>query len=238
MKLSARFALLLMMAWLLGPRLGYAGAHPTPVDENTNCLECHADHATGDHVHPAVKLGCTSCHTIENREDASYIVVKQSKTIICFECHGPEVFSYSHFPYASGDCLRCHNPHAAANPRLLRAKVNELCLKCHQRSPESVPSHYMPTIELTADNRLGHPYERHPVRGSRDPLTGDELSCISCHRAHGGGKLHLLKMGSEIPEDARNQNTETNDMCRKCHLILWGLDGATSAKKHKNKKSK
>jgi len=238
MKLSTRFALLLMMAWLLGPRLAYAGVHPTPVDENTNCLACHADHATGDHVHPAVQLGCTSCHTIENREDASYIVVKQSKTIICFECHGPEVFSYAHFPYASGDCLRCHNPHAAANPRLLRAKVNELCLKCHQRSPESVPSHYMPTIELTADNRLGHPYERHPVRGSRDPLTGDELSCISCHRAHGGGKLHLLKMGSEIPEDALNQNTETNDMCRKCHLILWGLDGATSAKKHKNKKSK
>jgi predicted CXXCH cytochrome family protein len=238
MKLSARFALLLVMAWLLGPRLGYAGVHPTPVDENTNCLECHADQATGDHVHPAVKLGCTSCHTIENREDASYIVVKQSKTIICFECHGPEVFSYSHFPYASGDCLRCHNPHVAVNPRLLRAKVNELCLKCHQRSPESVPSRYMPTIVLTADNRLGHPYERHPVRGSRDPLTGDEISCISCHRAHGGGKLHLLKMGSEIPEDALNQNTETNDMCRKCHLILWGLDGATSAKKHKNKKSK
>jgi len=238
MKLSARFALLLMMAWLLGPRLGYAGVHPTPVDENTNCLECHADQATGDHVHPAVKLGCTSCHTIENREDASYIVVKQSKTIICFECHGPEVFSYSHFPYASGDCLRCHNPHVAANPRLLRAKVNELCLKCHQRSPESVPSRYLPTIVLTADDRLGHPYERHPVRGSRDPLTGVELSCISCHRAHGGGKLHLLKMGWEIPEDALNQNTETNDMCRKCHLILWGLDGATSAKKHKNKKSK
>ena len=100
MKLSARFALLLMMAWLLGPRLGYAGVHPTPVDANTNCLECHADHAMGDHVHPAVQLGCTSCHTIENREDASYIVVKQSKTILCFECHGPEVFSYSHFPYA------------------------------------------------------------------------------------------------------------------------------------------
>jgi len=37
--------------------------------------------------------------------------------------------------------------------------------------------------------------------------------------------LHYLKMGAEIPEDALNQNTETKDMCHKCHLILWGLDG-------------
>jgi predicted CXXCH cytochrome family protein len=238
MKLSARFALLLMMACWFGPRLGYARAHPAPLDQNTNCLECHADHATGDQVHPAEKQGCASCHSIENREGATYIVAKPSKTILCFECHRPEAFSYSHFPYASGDCLRCHNPHVAANPRPLRAQVNELCLKCHQRSPDSVPSPYLPTIVLTADNRLGHPYERHPVRGSHDPLTGLEISCISCHLPHGGAKLHLLKMGAEIPEDALNQNTETNDMCRKCHLILWGLEGATSAKNHKHKKSK
>jgi hypothetical protein len=63
-------------------------------------------------------------------------------------------------------------------------------------------------------------------------------SGCSFPHAHGGAKLQLLKMGSEIPEDALNQNTETYDMCRKCHLILWGLDGATSAKKNQNKKSK
>ncbi len=238
MTLAVQFAIRAMTACLLFPCLCYAGSHPTPVDEKSNCLECHADLATGDHVHPAVKLGCASCHSIENREDASYIVPKQAKTIVCFECHQPEAFVYSHFPYASGDCLRCHNPHASANARLLRAKVNELCLKCHLRSPESVPSRYMPSIVLTADNRLGHPYERHPVSGSRDPLTGGEMSCISCHGAHGGAKLHLLKMGSEIPEDALNQNTETKDMCSKCHLIMWGLDGAVSGKRHKNKKLK
>src|ERR1035441_6458071 len=146
-------------------------------------------------------------------------------------------FLSPHFPYASGMCLRCHNPHLSANPRLLRAKVNELCLSCHLRTATSVPSQYLPTIALAADNRTGHPYERHPVSGSRDPLNGGEMSCISCHLAHGGTKLHLLKMGSEIPEDALNQNTETKDMCRKCHLLLWGLEGAGSAKKSKKKKT-
>jgi predicted CXXCH cytochrome family protein len=225
------------IAWLLGSCLCYAGQHPTRIDANSNCLECHADHATGDHVHPAVKQGCTSCHSIENREDASNVVLKQAKGVACFECHEPTAFLYPHLPYASGMCTRCHNPHLAANPHLLRAKVNELCLSCHLRTTETVPSRYMPTIALTANNSIGHPYERHPVSGSHDPLTGGEMSCISCHRAHGGAQLHQLKMGAEIPEDALNQNTETKDMCRKCHLLLWGLDGAVSGKKHKKKKT-
>jgi predicted CXXCH cytochrome family protein len=118
--------------------------------------------ATGNHVHAAVTMGCPSCQSIENCEGVAYVVVKPAKTIVCFECYPPEPFLYPHFPYASGDCVRCHNPHVAANPNLLRAQVNELCLKCHLRSPDSVPSPYMPTIALTSNQRLGHPYETHP----------------------------------------------------------------------------
>lgn len=237
MTISSRFPVLIMAAWLLGPCLCYAGLHPVPIDEDSNCLECHADHATGDHVHPAIQRGCTSCHRVENRGDATYVALKPGKSILCDECHRPATFLYPHFPYASGMCTRCHNPHTSPNPRLLRAKVNELCLKCHLRSPDSVPSRSMPTIVLAVNNSMGHPYERHPVSGSRDPLTGGEMSCISCHLAHGGTKLHLLKMGAEIPEDALNQNTETKEMCNKCHLMLWGLDGAGSGKKNKNRKA-
>jgi len=233
MMISARFLVQIMAAWLLGPCLCYAELHPVPIDENSNCLECHADHATGDHVHPAVKSGCTSCHSVEKRDDATYVNLKPAKFIICYECHQPATFLYSHLPYASGMCLRCHNPHASANPRLLRAKVNELCLKCHLRTPDSGPSRSMPTIVLTDNNTKGHPYEGHPVSGSRDPLIGEEMSCLSCHQAHGGAQLHLLKTAAEIPEDALNQNTETKDMCRKCHLRLWGMDEVSGKKKNK-----
>ena len=237
MTFSARFPLRVLVAWSLGATLCYA-SHPTRVDENTNCLECHADHATGVYVHPPVKRGCTSCHSIENHGDATDVVLKQTKTVVCFDCHEPASYSYSHLPYASGMCMRCHNPHVSANPRLLRANVNDLCLNCHLRKPESVPSHYLPTIALTANNTMGHPYERHPVSGSHDPLTGGEMSCLSCHLAHGGTQPHLLKAAAEIPEDALNQNTETKDMCRKCHLLLWGLDGSVSGKKGKKKNAK
>ena len=59
---------------------------------------------------------------------------------------------------------------------------------------------------------------------------------MSCHLAHGGGKAHYLKMASEIPEDALNQNIETKDMCTQCHMRLWGLEGAVEKKKQKKNK--
>jgi len=42
-------------------------------------------------------------------------------------------------------------------------------------------------------------------------------------------------MGSEIQEDALNQNTETRDMCEKCHMKLWGVDGLAKGR-HKRKR--
>src|SRR5579863_660231 len=233
MTFSARVALGVTLAWVTGTCECFADAHPVRVNQNSNCLECHADHATGSHVHPAVTRGCHSCHAIENREDATYIVLKETKSVACFECHEPASFSYSHMPYSSGMCTRCHNPHTSESPKLLRAKVNELCLSCHLRTTYSVPSRYMPTINLTANNTMAHPYERHPVGGSRDPLNGAEMTCMSCHMPHGGRQAHLLKAAAEIPEDAMNQNIETKDMCRQCHLRMWGLEGASLKKKHK-----
>ena len=103
MILSARFTLRALLAGLLAPCLCYAGSHPVRVDASSNCLECHADHAIGDHVHPAIKRGCASCHSVENREDGSYVVLKQTKSIVCFECHQPAALQYTHLPYSLWD---------------------------------------------------------------------------------------------------------------------------------------
>ena len=232
----AHIWLCVIVAGLVFPCFCRAGAHPVPVEAQTNCLECHGDHVAAEHIHAAIKQGCAACHSIEAHKDATYVILKHTKPVVCFECHQPETLSQAHFPYASGMCTRCHNPHGSQNSKLLRAKANELCLNCHLLTPQTVPSRYMPTIALTANNTTGHPYARHPVSGTLDPLTGEEMSCMSCHLAHGGGKTHYLKMAAEIPEDALNQNTETKDMCSKCHLRLWGLDGAGGNKKHKKKR--
>ena len=228
-------ALGVLLTGIFTAQICLAGPHPVRVDEHTSCVGCHADHAAGDHVHPALKSGCTACHEIENHDDASYVAVLPRESEGCRKCHPSAAVAHPHFPYASGMCTRCHDPHASRFPRLLRAKVNDLCLDCHLQSAAKRASQYLPTIELTTDHRLGHPYARHPVTGTRDPLSGGEMSCISCHLPHGANKLHQLKMGAEIPEDALNRNTETRDMCVKCHMKLWGIEDA-GKKRHKKSK--
>ena len=222
-----------LFAGILGVQLCYANPHPVRIDGQTNCLECHRDRASGEYIHAALNIGCVSCHKVENHDDASYVSVQAKESNDCSECHQPAAVNHPHFPYASGMCICCHDPHESRFPGLLRTKVNDLCLDCHLQADTKRASRYVPTIELTADHRLGHPYARHPVTGSQDPMTGSEMSCLSCHLPHGGNKLHQLKMGSEIPEDALNQNTETRDMCEKCHLKLWGVDSSRGERKKK-----
>lgn len=217
------------------PLISYAEQHPIPIDAKSQCVDCHSDQASGAYIHAAVKQGCATCHQVENGTNGTYVEMKSTKSVVCFECHEAKSYSYSHLPYSSGMCTRCHSPHNSESPHLLRSKVNEVCLSCHLRHPDSVSSSYMPTIALVSDNSVGHPYARHPVSGFRDELTGEEMSCLSCHLAHGGAQAHLLRMGAEIPEDALNQNTETNDMCRKCHMRMWGLDRIPGKKRNKAK---
>src|SRR5580765_7616758 len=143
--------ILLVLGEVLGAQLCYAGAHPARVDEHSNCVECHADHATGDYVHPAVKGGCISCHEVENHDDASFVAVQPKESNGCRECHQGAPMLHPHFPYSSGMCTRCHDPHASKFPRLLRARVNDLCLDCHLQSRAKHASRYLPTIELSAD---------------------------------------------------------------------------------------
>ena len=68
--------IVLVLSGVLGVQMCYGGAHPVRVDEHSNCVECHADHATGDYVHPALKSGCISCHQVENDDDTSYVAAQ------------------------------------------------------------------------------------------------------------------------------------------------------------------
>src|SRR5215469_5628242 len=124
----------LVLSGMLSVQLSYARAHPGRVDEHSNCIECHSDRASGVYVHSAVKSGCISCHKIENHDGVTYVAVQSKESDGCRTCHPSSPMQHPHFPYASGMCTRCHDPHASRYPRLLRAKVNDVCLSCHLQS--------------------------------------------------------------------------------------------------------
>lgn len=224
--------------WTVLLSVAFLSAHlcaTAPADNaQVNCVRCHAEQGSGAHLHPAVLLGCNSCHVVEYKRDTSRVVLKKIDGGLCQQCHPPQRFERVHLPYGLGMCTRCHDPHKSDNPALLRRTVNQLCLECHLRNSDDAPTHDLPAIDLSIDNSMGHPYERHPVSGFMDPIRGEEMSCVSCHLAHGGTMPHLLRMGSEVPEDALNRNSETNDMCHLCHLRMWGLDGKQDKKKKRN----
>ena len=227
-------SLLLISIFVLCLSGPFCVASPMPSDDaQSNCLRCHGEYTTGDHVHPAVMMGCANCHAVEDQSGKSKVVLKKADGGLCQQCHTPQRFERMHLPYALGMCTRCHDPHRSSNPALLRRPVNDLCLECHLRDSDDAPAHDLPVIDLSLDNSMGHPYERHPVSRYQDPIRGGEMSCMSCHTPHGGSLPNLLKMGSEIPEDALNRNSETKDMCHQCHLRLWGLDGSVEGKKKK-----
>ena len=135
------FACVLLVA-ALGPR-AFAAVHPVPLDKNTDaakCIECHEDKTKGKAVHSAIQMGCMSCHEIRVNSDMTRVkLITTTPSGLCLTCHADkdaaQIKGTVH-PPAVRDCLKCHDPHTAANKnQLLKAtsgdKKDNLCLTCH-----------------------------------------------------------------------------------------------------------
>jgi predicted CXXCH cytochrome family protein len=117
--------------------------HPVPLEPNVDaakCLECHEDKTKGKAVHSAIKMGCLSCHEVRVSKDATHVkLITPTAAALCFTCHSdknPASLKGKVHPPAARDCLKCHDPHAAANKdQLLKPasgdKAQNLCLSCH-----------------------------------------------------------------------------------------------------------
>jgi len=100
------------------------------------CLDCHPDKREGKTVHPAIEMGCSSCHVGNHQGEKPAPKLSAAVPDLCFTCHDKAGFEKKsvHAPVAGGMCVSCHNPHASANPRMLVAAVPEICFTCHDKS--------------------------------------------------------------------------------------------------------
>jgi DmsE family decaheme c-type cytochrome len=114
--------------------------HMLSQKQPTLCFTCHAE-TKADFMKPfhhRVVEGyvtCSDCHNVHGTTTEKQLRNTASQEAACFKCHsdlrGPFVFE--HEPVKSEGCATCHNPHGSANPRLLKtARVNSMCLQCHQ----------------------------------------------------------------------------------------------------------
>lgn len=171
---------------VLSTNLLYAAKHPVPLDKNTDsakCIECHEDKTKGAAVHSAIATGCTSCHEIRTTKDVTRVkLTTTTPQALCFTCHADknaaEIKGKIH-PPAVRDCLKCHDPHTAANKnQLLKPasgeKKDNLCLTCHNTGVNV------------------------PEKGSRHAAL--DSGCDTCHTTHKTGEagkqefdFHLTK---------------------------------------------
>lgn len=176
--------------------------------KKVDCLKCHLNYDRGKSVHPAVAMGCDSCHTAI---DASVIPHRLTTKIpkglsaeqpdLCYGCHDKGMFTKRvvHPALAMG-CTVCHNPHVSNAASLLVDPVGRLCASCHET--QSSGKHVL--AELS-------PGDDHPLHSRTDPAdTRRELSCISCHNPHSSDGAMLFVNGADSPAG----------LCSLCHTKI------------------
>lgn len=151
-----------LLACLLAPRAGLA-------DDGCAAAGCHATLVAGKSVHAATD-SCGDCHESiaapHPQKGKATFKLAQSQPELCASCHDPfGKKPHVHEAVASGDCTACHDPHAAAQPKLLKAAQTELCGECHS-------------------DQVGHPLPHGPVSSGE---------CTACHDPHESDAKALLR---------------------------------------------
>ncbi len=155
--------------------ISFTKAWGTPVEtQNGQCLSCHQGGNRlhwPDSIHAENKVGCADCHNPMQRLSGSGLLVRQSISETCYQCHQQQRAEFrkrSHMPLPEGkmSCADCHNPHGSSTRPLLKAdSVNEVCYACH------------------AERRGPFIWEHAPVREN----------CLNCHLPHGSNHDKLLQ---------------------------------------------
>lgn len=210
--------------------LGFLGAGDLRAEE-IDCLQCHEDLVKDMTVHPAVQMGCVTCHS---GIDASEIPHKKTTSVekglsapspdLCYGCHDKAAFTHETVhPALMMGCSSCHNPHASKSGRLLKAEMPELCFNCHDKTLFSGEVVHAPIgIGLCSNCHSPHSSanEKLLLQGQPDlcytchdrkeferknvhaPVQGG--MCLSCHKPHASANKFLIVK-------------QVNDLCLECH---------------------
>ena len=102
------------------------------------CFSCHLDKKLQFRLpyhHPVLegKMSCTDCHKPHGEEVRPWSgTTMEGVNEACFKCHkdqrGP--FVWEHEALREG-CTTCHQVHGSIHEKMLIARDNNLCLRCH-----------------------------------------------------------------------------------------------------------
>ncbi len=117
------------------------GGRGTMINPRKNpeiCFTCHMDKKMEFRLpyrHPVLegKMSCSDCHSLHGSDSRPWTATSvEGVNEVCFKCHkeqrGP--FPWEHQALRDG-CTSCHKVHGAITDKMLVARDNNLCLRCH-----------------------------------------------------------------------------------------------------------
>ena len=156
--------------------------------EGPDCASCHENLAAGKSVHPAVLMGCASCHTAVDASDVPHKFTNRNPRglgakmrDLCFGCHEKKNFQKTtvHGAMMLG-CTSCHDPHVSDHARVLKDEIPGLCLHCHAER----------IAAMTAQNSDGH------THAATD-------RCSDCHSPHATDTPKLVLKRPQGKDDGK-----------------------------------
>ena len=178
--------LLILVCLACGYQPARAAIQAFDLDPGQVCLDCHGELNEKKVIHPATEegTGCAIlCHQQDNPTRHQFAAQPEMIAVLCLQCHDEDDFKGTivHGPVSAGQCVACHNPHAAEQAKLLREPIPGLCLTCHDTQLTDAQGDTLPpTKRLFEDAEAQH----HPPFAAGD--------CGDCHRPHAADHSRLL----------------------------------------------
>jgi len=209
MRLAAFSAML--FALLLAPLPLFA--------EEPACLDCHPDKKEGKTVHPAIDMGCSSCHVGNHQGEKPFPKLTMAVPDLCFTCHDKAAFEKKsvHTAVAGGMCTSCHNPHVSKNAKLLTALPPDLCFNCHDKSMFTKKTVHPPVMDGQCT------YCHSPHASDYPSVLTQPLAdlCATCHDQQTSGRHVMAAFSASDTHPVKGRPDPSRSgrelSCTSCH---------------------
>jgi predicted CXXCH cytochrome family protein len=194
------------------------------------CLSCHRTGldvpATGSR-HAALDMGCDTCHTThktgERGKPEFDFHLTKAVPALCIDCHDAKdanlVKAHQNQPFATANCLTCHEPHQSQMPKLMQTFrhnpfENKMCDSCHQPAKDGK------VVLVQSDTKAlcvtCHADEAAKIESAKVQHPGAMGSCTDCHNPHAGKTPGFIQ--PDPVNACLNCHTDQAEQHKKAHL--------------------
>jgi len=220
---------------------------PTSGDKGQNlCLECHTQGlnvpASGSR-HAALDMGCDTCHVTHKvgergKEEFDYHLTKSSPAL-CLDCHDAKdeslIKAHQGQPFATANCVQCHNPHQSASPHLIQTFTHppfamNACDTCHKPAVNGkvvLTQADVKTLCVSCHSDVAEKIDKAKVQHP-----GAQGDCTTCHNPHAGKSPGFLQPGPVSACLACHSDQAEEFKKAHLHQPAFGLGCATCHEPH------